>query len=285
MALIPPFFLDCVVAIGFATNDEVRYVATGFLVGHLVENAPEIKNRKYRVYLVTNRHVFKGRNIAKLRFNPSANLPAKVYDLPLVDAEGKLQWQGHPDENVDVVVQPINVEFLRNEEIQFHFFSSDLHILPLSKAGSEGLSEGDSVFILGFPLGEVGKERNYVIVRQGVIARVRDALASFSQDFLIDGSIFPGNSGGPVITRPEAIGIEGTKTLNRAWLIGVVSGYVPYQDVAISTQTNRPRVIFEENSGMAAVIPIDKALEAIAVVETKFVSVPATVKGEATAPG
>jgi hypothetical protein len=63
----------------------------------------------------------------------------------------------------------------------------------------------------------------------------------------------------------------------------VVSGYVPYQDVAISVQTNRPRVIFEENSGMAAVIPIDRALDAIGVVEAKLAPAPATAAGSSTA--
>jgi S1-C subfamily serine protease len=283
MALIPPFFLDCVVAIGFVTEDEVRYAATGFLVGHLVADAPEVQNRKYRLYLVTNRHVFKGHNVAKLRFNPSGSLPAKIYDLPLVDVDGKPQYQGYPDESVDVAVQSINVELLQKDGIQFSFFASDLHILPFTKAVDEGLSEGDSVFVLGFPLGQVGKERNYVIVRQGTIARVRDALAGSSPDFLLDASIFPGNSGGPVVTRPEAMAITGTKSLSKAWLIGVVSGYVPYQDVAISVQTNRPRVIFEENSGMAAVIPIDRALDAIGVVEAKLAPAPATAAGSSTA--
>ena len=73
--------------------------------------------------------------------------------------------------------------------------------------------------------------------------------------------------------------------LGKAWLIGVVSGYVPYEDVAISAQTNRPRVIFEENSGMAVVIPIDRALDAIGILEAKLVSVPATAAGGSTAAG
>ena len=283
MALIPPFFLDCVVAIGFMVQDEVRYRATGFLLGHLVDNAPEVEHRKYRLYLVTNRHVLKGQRVAKLRFNPSGGLPAKVYDLPLVDSNGNPGWQGHADENVDVAVQTINADLLRDDGIQFSFFASDLHILPFTKAADKGLSEGDSVFILECPLGQVGKERNYVIVRQGAIARVRDALGGSSQEFLLDASVFPGNSGGPVVTRPEAIAIKGTESLGGAWLVGVVSGYVPYQDVAISLQTNRPRVIFEENSGMAAAIPIDRVLDAIGVVEAKLVPVPPAAAQDSTA--
>lgn len=112
-------------------------------------------------------------------------------------------------------------------------------------------------------MGLVGGERNFVIVRSGVIARIRDALAGQSKEFLIDTAIFPGNSGGPVVTKPEVLSISGTKAVDKSYLIGMVSGYVPYQNVAISTQTQRPRVIFEENSGLASVVPIDFVVEII----------------------
>ena len=37
----------------------------------------------------------------------------------------------------------------------------------------------------------------------------------------------------------------------------MVKSYVPYQDVAISRQTGRPRVVFEENTGLCSAHPID----------------------------
>jgi hypothetical protein len=46
-------------------------------------------------------------------------------------------------------------------------------------------------------------------------------------------------------------------------LIGVVRGFIPYTDVAVSQQTLRPRVTFEENSGLAEVIPVDQVNETI----------------------
>jgi hypothetical protein len=120
-----------------------------------------------------------------------------------------------------------------------------------------GISEGDGVFLLGFPMGLVGETRNVVVVRQGSIARIRDCLELKAKDFLIDCAVFPGNSGGPVVTRPEITAIQGTKPASAAHLVGIVSSYLPYQDVAISRQTRRPRVIFEENSGLASVFPVD----------------------------
>jgi len=41
-----------------------------------------------------------------------------------------------------------------------------------------------------------------------------------------------------------------------------LSGFL-HKDVAVSTQTGNPRVIFEENSGIAAAYPIDFVDEAI----------------------
>ena len=36
-------------------------------------------------------------------------------------------------------------------------------------------------------------------------------------------------------------------------LVGIIGSYLPYLDVAISEQTKRPRVVFEENTGLSKV--------------------------------
>lgn len=136
-------------------------------------------------------------------------------------------------------------------------------MLDRAKANELGITEGDGVYVLGFPMGIVGKERNFVVVRQGSIARIRDVLASSSKEFLVDAFVFPGNSGGPVVVKPEITSIQGTKSLKAAYLIGMVKSYIPYQDAAYSKQTNRPRIIFEENSGLAEVVPVDSVRETI----------------------
>jgi S1-C subfamily serine protease len=125
------------------------------------------------------------------------------------------------------------------------------------------VTEGDSVFALGYPIGNVGKTRQYVILRGGVISRIHDLLEGFSSDYIIDAPVFPGNSGGPVIIKPEYIHIEGTQSHTQSRLIGLVKSYIPYSDVAISPQTGRPRVVFEENTGLTNVEPVDYIVETI----------------------
>jgi S1-C subfamily serine protease len=237
-------------------------MASGFLYGEF-HRVVQPNDKEYRIFLATNRHVFENEEVLYLRFNPGEGEQAREYPLTLKNGEGQPSWFTHVDPEVDVAVIPINAGMLKNDGIQFAYFLSDEHVATREKVLELGITEGDFVYTLGFPLGLVGGGRNFVVVRAGVIARIRDALAGRSSEFLIDTSIFPGNSGGPVVTKPEIASVRGTKAVSRAYLIGMVSGYVPYQDVAISVQTDRPRVIFEENSGLASVVPIDFVNEVI----------------------
>ncbi len=262
MALIPSFFLDCVVAIGFENPDGSRqYAATGFLYGNFI--AQEGNGKTYKIYLVTNKHVFNDSKIAWLRFNPEGDEPAREYDIVLLDRDNNRTWKTHPDPDIDLAIIEINATFLKSQGIRFEFFRSDQHLITKAQAAEAGISEGDGVFVLGFPMGMIGEKRNFVIVKQGAIARIRDALTGNAKEFLVDTSIFPGNSGGPVISRPEIVSIQGTQPYSRSSLLGIVASYVPYQDVAISMQTKRPRVIFEENSGLASIVLVDYLVEIV----------------------
>ena len=73
MALIPPIFLDCVVAVGFPDeNGRKKWSASGFLYGKLVEEGSG-EEKTYEIFLITNRHVFEGLDSAFVRFNPKAD--------------------------------------------------------------------------------------------------------------------------------------------------------------------------------------------------------------------
>jgi hypothetical protein len=86
---------------------------------------------------------------------------------------------------------------------------------------------------------------------------------------MLDAFVFPGNSGGPVFFEPVFKIASGPgisfqdPDLDQTALIGVVVEYIPYNDIAISAQTKRPRVIFQENSGLALVVPIDQLFDLV----------------------
>ena len=272
MALIPPVFLNTVVALGEQSPDGlIKSNATGFLYGYPTGATDENGAKQYYIFLVTNRHVFQqaaGRSdTLHARFNKLFETGTNVYPIKLEDAS----WTVHPDPDADVAVLSINPGRINADGIEYFIFESDNHTVTIDQARTNQVSEGDGIFVLGFPLGEAGDERNYVIVRQGIIARIQNWLKGKVRTFLIDSSIFPGNSGGPVLLKPELTSIGGTKANTRCSLIGMVSSYLPYTEVAVSQQTGRPRMIFEENSGLGRVVPIDVIQEAVKLAVDKLV--------------
>lgn len=270
MALLPPEYLDAVVALGTPTpNGETQYKATEFLCGHAVGESDG--GTHFRTFLVTNRHVLQGVSSLKARMNRPIGSASEIYDVLLNGPDGSPLWTMHPDTNCDVAVTPVSFGQLRKDGIEFNYFRvTPSQALSLERANELQVSEGDGVFVLGFPLGEAGEERNYVIVRQGIIARIRDWLGGKSRIILVDASVFPGNSGGPVVLKPELAAIEGTKSNSSALLVGMVSGYLPYEDIAVSSQTGKPRIVFQENSGLAIVVPIDVIQETLTLAANKM---------------
>lgn len=264
MALLPPSFLDTVVAIGVGDDPKERqWIGTGFVYGDLFEESGEQK--RYRLWLVTNKHVLADLRGVYIKFNSAAEPNSKDYPVPLVASNGRPRWVGHPNPATDVAAILINAATLQADQRRFSFFRSDEHLMSRTDMRQTGQTEGAPVFILGFPMGLVSPERQYVICRGGYIARIRDFLEEKASDFLVDSMVFPGNSGGPVIVCPTALAMTGSSPTTRADLIGIVKSYVPYRDVAVSAQTKRPRIVFEENSGLTAVEPVDAIQETIAL--------------------
>lgn len=279
-ALIPPFMIDSVAAIGLNRNVsppgqlpklEWFTVGTGFFYGRKVKDDPDPLKRKYILYLVTAAHVIaefreselgQSRNMLEVRINSKDPArEAQTFDI----ADGA--WFFHPKytpgiADDDVAAVPIDAKKL--DELGASFIPDDIATANATKLKAIGTSAGDGVFVLGFPMNLAGEERNYVIVREGIIARISELLDATSATFLLDSFVFPGNSGSPVVLRPDLASIQGTQANREAFLIGMVIDYKSYTDVAVSEQTHRPRITFEENSGLAEVIPMDRVDEAIA---------------------
>jgi S1-C subfamily serine protease len=280
--LIPPFFVDCVAALGNIRpipqpggqppQDRWTTTGTGFFYGAVIN--PNEEPNSYRTFLVTAKHVVQS-HIDKtldirVRVNSSdVNKPVRDFNLPRV-VGGPSNWFFHPNTKIDVAIIRINWDFLKENSIEPSFFTDNRTASNRATLVDRQVAAGDAIFVLGFPMGLTGEQRNYVVVRLGCIARISEMLDGATSDFLIDAFVYPGNSGGPVILRPEIIAIEKTKSQPTATLIGLVSNYLPYEDVAVSLQTNKPRIIFQENSGLAAILPVDFIDEAVAAYNAEF---------------
>ena len=128
------------------------------------------------------------------------------------------------------------------------------------------------LFIIGFPLGLRSEAYATPIVRRAIVAR-SDAVV-----IIVDGFVYPGNSGGPVIYEPSVqLGPSfSTPILQGDWLAGMVLSEISYVEPAISVHTGRPRITFEDNSGLCNVLPAELILELLSSQE--FSKLDASVK-------
>ncbi|MBI4210230.1 MAG: trypsin-like peptidase domain-containing protein [Candidatus Diapherotrites archaeon] len=200
--------------------------------------------------LITCKHVIIDEN-GKFRENLFAAFNSKsgtVIERKIDDIKRgfSAEWHFHANKDVDIAVIGFGLD-VENDDVKTIESASFLDIKELNVA--------DDIFLLGFQPG-LSTAKIKPIVRNGIISRIEE-----DRTFYIDASVFPGNSGSPVLLKPSPIAIKekgiqfGATHLGR--FIGICSEYIPYQDIAVSVQTRRPRIIFEENTGLAKVWSID----------------------------
>jgi hypothetical protein len=131
--LIPPFFIDCVTALGNLRpgpqpggNLEWTTLGTGFFYGSLINPQGDPNTGNYLVFLVTAKHVVqshlsKGLEIRVRVNSKDANHPAQDFRLPsLVGGPG--QWFFHPNSDIDIAVIDVNWDILKQHKIEPGFF-------------------------------------------------------------------------------------------------------------------------------------------------------------------
>ena len=172
----------------------------------------------------------------------------------------KNQWLTrftHTKNQVDIAIMPFPINLSED----------DIKTIPESEfLWLDNIWETDDVFFMSYQpwVNNLWRDWSVMpIVRKWSIARKNN-----DKSFLIDGSVFPWNSWSPVFMMPSAVRMNGgwiNIWPDPFWwkLIWVISSYIPYQDVAISNQTKRPRVIFEENTWLSNIQSINLLNEII----------------------
>jgi hypothetical protein len=154
----------------------------------------------------------------------------------------QIEWSFHENPDIDLAIIPFMIDTQRDD---IKRMGKDLY------EKIETLTEGEEIFFLGFPALNIKKTKNIKpIVRAGIISLIND-----DKTFFIEANVFPGNSGSPVFLKPSIMDFKSKQLgqIRPAKFIGIINSYLSYLDTAVSAQTGRPRVTFEENSGLANV--------------------------------
>ena len=224
---------------------DFRVDGTGFVYVHtpieFAEGKSEPDPETGRVYywammwIVTCGHCVAEDGVAGVRVNTTDGR-TRIYAVP----PGR--WERHPTEDVAITPLSIGGEHEREDEaeasvrsVEFGNISAEL-TAQKPQIRSMGFFESTPVSMIGFPIGMMeGGRKNYPVVRSGSIAQIQGYLDGDPEHagFLIDGSGFGGNSGGPVVVRKGTLNSEG-RALSDTVLIGMVTGSsytnAPYED-------------------------------------------------------
>lgn len=240
MSLLPLDFVKSVVLIKGSAG-----TGTAFIY------APEVKiewEKRYRYFLVTNSHLTKGVQRLSVKLNTKDK---KLLEVPLPEGT---RWFS-PKNGIDLSITLLNPHFLNENGFDFMAISEECAITE-KEDFSKKMQVGQDIFLVWFPLGIEGIQQNYPIVRQGIIARNDEELLT-EGCFFLDANNFPGNSWGPIFSKPSAISLVGKEPINESLLIGIVFAYKPFERVYYDNlQTPpRPMIITQENSGIALAVP------------------------------
>lgn len=263
MSIIPQHFLNAVVPVGVRKGASVLWVGTGFFALRKTD-----KEGNARPFLITNKHVVKGQKNIVIRMKRRQDAELKEIDAPLENSTGSI-YRLHKDPSIDVAVVPLNGQFIIDNNLDFPAFDIDDNAMSSSELRENGVDEGSLVHMLGFPMGLVNEKSMLPICRLGCIARMSEAQVKEQHSILVDIQNFPGNSGSPVILRPDPISIVGTKNLTSSVLLGIIHSYIPYEETLINAQTQRPVEIKSENSGIANAHPVEYIRDIIDEIQPK----------------
>jgi hypothetical protein len=170
-------------------GDGSRTVGTGFLIS---DKDPD---GRPRTILITAAHVFDRMPSvsAKIGYRVQAKDGAWRYDpqtLKIRDGDHPL-WVKHGTRDVAAIVVEAPPEFAK-AAIPLAWLAQD------DTFGTYSLGPGDEMMALGFPRGLSANPAGFPILRSGRVASYPLAPATAFPTFLMDFSVFPGNSGGPV---------------------------------------------------------------------------------------
>lgn len=245
------------------TGNQFQEVGTGFWMS-VDTTAP------FRGILFTANHVFKDAcesGFTAVQLRVEGPLGAEVKRMPLTICDKQIvqqnvvlipRWVSHPTADIAAIIPTSSV----TTEAFANIAPLGVDLLPTAADLQKwNVGEGDDVLALAFYPNLARDRPSSAIVRQGVISEFQNQKDSF----LVSLQAFPGNSGAPVFLKPSAVHLslngEGPNEIgpvNPLYLMGVIIEYIPYQEGAISPQTKRVRVMFEENSGLARVVDPNK---------------------------
>lgn len=224
-------------------TESFKSQGSGFYYNELSPQDPNIKGGQWRkingTYLITNRHV------ALPRLNDKELLPDYFVFNLRENVNDNVEWLQirlntdqlkerlilHPDQTIDVVVIKVDdliIDTLKSNPDKKIIVGSCLTNDNLPSNSPLEMEVTSDIIVASYPRGFYDKVNKFPIVKSGIISSAWGLNFNGKPMFLIDAQLFPGSSGGLVISKPTNIAmIDGKLMRNKVKqfvFLGVYSG-------------------------------------------------------------
>jgi len=202
-------------------GDGTRTVGTGFLI-----SAPGADG-KPRTVLITANHVFQKMTHADARIgyrisNADGSWSYSPKPLKIRDKNGGELWTHHPTRDVAAITIKAPPEFAK-AALPVNYLAND------ETFDAYQVNAGNEMMALGFPRGLSANAAGFPILRSGRVASYPLGPAKAFPTFLLDFSVFPGNSGGPVFISRQQNATGLTPVSDKAPEPGFIAGLLTQQ--------------------------------------------------------
>ncbi|RAK57920.1 trypsin-like serine peptidase [Phenylobacterium deserti] len=202
-------------------GDGTRTVGTGFLISEKGADG------RPRTVLVTANHVFQKMpgQMAKIGYrieNADGSWSYAPQTVRIRDKGGREMWTHHPSRDVAAISITAPPEFAK-AAIPLNYLASD------TTFSDNHVGAGDEMMALGFPRGLAANQAGFPILRSGRVASFPVAPAKIFPTFLLDFSVFPGNSGGPVFMSDQSKRRSGAQLASDGPGDGFIAGLLTQQ--------------------------------------------------------
>ncbi len=169
---------------------QVFSIGTGFLLKR------PVGNDKYKIYLISNKHVLCGAQSIAITFTKKKNDEPEVgksVRFPLMNTKNCIVE--HPNPNVDVaVIECTGLFLIALDSIYFKLVDYEM----LATFEEPELNVAENVYFIGYPDNIYDKKNNLPLIRTGLISSLPKCDYNGDPVFIIDAQVFPGSSGSPV---------------------------------------------------------------------------------------
>ncbi|MGA1819383.1 MAG: hypothetical protein ACMUHU_00075 [Thermoplasmatota archaeon] len=250
LSILERLFFTTIRLSGLDENDNEMF-ATAFFFNHR-------KAGKDHLFLVANGHSVNEMERCTLKFHSrKRGGPDLGNTVELKVDDFWKSWHNHPND-LDIAVMPVSPlhELLMEKGAKVYIQSISSDLIPSKRELAEEIQPLEDVYFIGYP-NDIYDKVNYLpVARKGTTATPLTVDFEGNPWFLLDGAIFPGSSGSPVMMIDQNGYIDRHNRfvpVRRVFFLGILRSAYTYIDER-DRRKSKPKVVYRQMMDLGVIM-------------------------------